>query len=217
MLTQMFNYPSIKDFLVDFLISILAFLISLTFHEYAHAAVANALGDPTAKNLGRMTLDPVKHIDPIGIISLIIFGWGWARPVLIDTRNLKKPRRDDLLIAAAGPFTNLVLSFIFYVADMLLVYKAGLTNLTVQTILISISATNMGQAIFNILPIFPLDGYHVFTSIFPKLSFKISPFMLRYGTYLLMALSFSGALDYVISPVSGFFYDLFSKFVMLFL
>ena len=99
--------------LLYLLISFLAMCISISFHEWAHAFTAYKLGDPTAKNLGRMTLDPFAHLDLMGAIMFVLFGFGWARPVVVNSRNLKHFRRDDVLISLAGPFMNLLLAFVF--------------------------------------------------------------------------------------------------------
>ena len=112
-LIQMFQ-ESPTQALIYILSIFLAMCIGLSFHECAHAWTAYKLGDPTAKNLGRMTLDPFKHIDPLGMLCFLLFGIGWAKPVMITTRNLKNFRRDDVLISLAGPVTNLLLSFVFF-------------------------------------------------------------------------------------------------------
>ena len=100
--------------LIYLLSLMLAMCVAVSFHEYAHAFVANKLGDPTAKNMGRMTLDPTKHIDLIGLLCFVLLGIGWAKPVIVNSRNLKHFKRDDILISIAGPVMNLLLSFIFY-------------------------------------------------------------------------------------------------------
>ena len=100
------------DYIIELLITVPIVLIALTFHEFAHGAVAYALGDKTAKNLGRLSLNPIKHLDPIGAICMLLFRFGWAKPVPIDAMYFKKPKRDIALSALAGPISNLILAFI---------------------------------------------------------------------------------------------------------
>ena len=102
------------DYLISLLYSIPAVLIALCFHEYAHAWMANKLGDPTAKNMGRMTIDPTKHLDLIGTICMLLFRFGWAKPVPINPRNFKKPKRDEILVSVSGVAMNLLVAFVAY-------------------------------------------------------------------------------------------------------
>ena len=114
MLYIFFQGLPVQTVLLIFLAYVLAILISITFYEWAHAFVAYKLGDPTAKNLGRLSLDPFKHLDPLGAICFLLLGIGWAKPVLINPRNLKHYRRDDLLISIAGVVMNIIIAFLFY-------------------------------------------------------------------------------------------------------
>ena len=153
--------------LIYLLSLMLAMCIAVSFHEYAHAFVANKLGDPTAKNMGRMTLDPTKHIDLIGLLCFVLLGIGWAKPVIVNSRNLKHFKRDDILISIAGPVMNLLLSFIFYGIWFFGTFQWSFAaNDVVQQILSMLFSLNICFAVFNILPIPPLDGFHVATSLF---------------------------------------------------
>ena len=115
--------------LLDLIAGIPGLIIAMVIHEYAHARVAVALGDRTPLLMGRLTLNPAAHIDPVGLIMLFLVRFGWAKPVIIDPRNFKKPRRDDILVSLAGPFANLVTAFLALVA--LLVIKSTMGHLSV--------------------------------------------------------------------------------------
>lgn len=202
--------------LISILCSFLAMCIAISFHEYAHAFVADKLGDPTAKNMGRMTLDPLKHLDPIGAIFFVLFGIGWAKPVIVNSRNLKHFRRDDVLISVAGPLTNLILSFLFYGLYFFGAVAFGWGGIVMQ-ILGAIVSVNLWFAFFNILPIPPLDGFHVVTSLFVKKRYAVVDFLQRYGFIILIVLIFSGLLDMVLTPLANGILSLYSSFFSLFL
>ncbi|MDR0464700.1 MAG: site-2 protease family protein [Treponema sp.] len=143
-------------------------LIGLTVHEYFHAFCSWKLGDNTARDQGRLTLNPIKHIDIIGFLFIIFAGFGWAKPVQFNPENLRNLRRDKALIAAAGPFSNLVLGIIFALSIRLLLVLHASYNLSVSQfsfhlyfILYFASSINFGLFIFNLLPIPPLDGSHI--------------------------------------------------------
>ena len=158
-------------------LSILAVLISLTVHEFSHAYTACKLGDRTSESLGRLTLNPLKHIDPIGAICMIVFHFGWAKPVPINLRNFKKPKRDFALTAIAGPISNLTMAFfsglLYLIALKSLLGCADaqdfLTNLLYNAcVFLGIMHTlNIGLALFNLIPIPPLDGSRLLAVILP--------------------------------------------------
>jgi Zn-dependent protease len=159
-LGQIFQNP------LQFLYVLPAILIGLTVHEWAHAYAAYRLGDPTARNLGRMTLNPHAHVDLFGFLMLLLVGFGWAKPVPVNPRNFKNYKRDDIIVSLAGIFSNLLLAFLFsfiYVAGIL---KWGLgTNEAFMNIVGSVITINLALAIFNLIPIYPLDGSHVAESL----------------------------------------------------
>ncbi len=190
-LIQMFQ-ESPTQALIYILSIFLAMCIGLSFHECAHAWTAYKLGDPTAKNLGRMTLDPFKHIDLSGH-ALFCAVWHRLGEARHDTtRNLKNFRRDDVLISLAGPVTNLLLSFVFYGIYFFLQPALMFRAPVVLYILATIYSVNISLAIFNVLPIPPLDGFHVVTSLFVRKSYKVVEFLQRYGYWILLILLFTG-------------------------
>ena len=177
------------------LLTLVAVLITLTVHEYAHGYAAYRLGDSTAKSFGRLTLNPIKHVDPIGAICLLLFHFGWAKPVPINARNFKKPRRDFALTALAGPLVNIILAFIsafFYLLAISglskITYGSEFTyNLAYNTIrfLGIFHSVNLGLGIFNLIPIPPLDGSRIITAVLPP---KIYFGIMRYERKIYLAL-----------------------------
>ena len=170
-----------NETIIDLLLSIPAVLLSLTLHECAHGYVAYRLGDPTARDLGRLTLNPIRHIDPIGALSLLVFRIGWAKPVPINPRNFKKPRAGMALTALAGPVTNVLIAF-FSTFFLLLCY-AGAEKINVTswgTSLLSLflyylfrffyllHIMNLALALFNLLPLPPLDGSRILSLLLPR-------------------------------------------------
>ncbi|MBR3845480.1 MAG: site-2 protease family protein [Clostridia bacterium] len=195
----------LQSMLPTLLLSLPVALISLSVHESAHGYVANKLGDPTAKNLGRITLNPMKHFDLLGFVSMLLFRVGWANPVPINARNFKNPRRDMAISAAAGPLSNLCLAFIFAILLKLLNISYGFITFTNETaflvmyfleiMLLSGVILNLNLMIFNLIPIPPFDGSRILYVFLPTdLYFKV----MRYEKYIMLAfilLFATGALD----------------------
>lgn len=164
------------------ILSAMAALVALTIHEFAHGYVAYRLGDDTAKSCGRLTLNPIKHIDPFGALCMILFHFGWAKPVPIDPRNFKNPRKGFALTAVAGPATNLVVGFLTAFIYLLClstfkeVESAFLNNLQINTLLFLLYffTINVGLGIFNLIPVPPFDGSRILNVILPeRLYFKV--------------------------------------------
>ncbi len=161
-----------------YLITALAALIALTVHEFSHGLTAYKLGDPTAKNLGRLSLNPIKHIDVFGALCMIFFRFGWAKPVPINARYFKKPKRDFALTALAGPLSNLLMALIFALIYLLtwkafsgIAFTSELTFRIAENLLLflyAFHAVNLGLAIFNLIPIPPLDGSRILNIVLPQ-------------------------------------------------
>ena len=166
-------------------------IIALTIHEFSHAYTAYLLGDPTAKERGRITLNPLKHIDPLGMFVLLIAGFGWAKPVQFHPENLKNPERDRMLIAAAGPLSNLVTGVLFLLIIKLLLATGIIPEsqlfYRIFNFLLYTGIINLSLFIFNMIPIPPLDGSHIlFTSI--KISKPLEEKLYRYGSLALLGI-----------------------------
>ena len=164
------------------LLSALAALVALTIHEYAHGYVAYRLGDYTAKSFGRLSLNPIKHLDPFGALCMVLFHFGWAKPVPIDPRNFKNPRRGFAITACAGPITNIMVGFVtafFYllcVSNLRETNSLFLNNLQINTalFLMYFFSINIGLGIFNLIPVPPFDGSRILNVILPpRLYFKV--------------------------------------------
>ena len=169
-----------------------AILIGLTIHELAHAFIALKLGDDTPKQLGRLTINPLKHIDLVGFILLLVAGFGWAKPVVINKDKLKKPVRDDILIAVSGPLANLLLAFMLVVllklALSFIPFRSRATFELVVSIFLAFISINVSLGIFNLIPIPPLDGSHVILSLLLKRSATSAAIYFRYGSFALLGL-----------------------------
>lgn len=170
-----------QSYLSYYILSALVVLIVLAIHEYSHAYTAYLLGDNTARNLGRLTINPIKHLDPVGALCMLFLHVGWAKPVPINPRNFKKPKRDFALVAISGPLTNIIIGF-FAAAIYILVAKipfhAGTFygNLITNTALffLLLHSINIGLGLFNLLPIPPFDGSRLLNVILPeKLYFSV--------------------------------------------
>ena len=188
-------------------------LLALTLHEYAHGYVAYRLGDPTARDAGRLTLNPLSHLDPIGTIAFFFIKFGWAKPVPVNPYYFKNPRKDMLWVALAGPITNLLLA----VASALLLkamigtatlipYSTMLEAILVPlyNMLVASVWINLVLCIFNFLPIPPLDGSRILTGLLPENLARTYASFERYGFIVILILAFSGVLGTVIFPVIRF-------------
>lgn len=189
-----------------FLMSAIGLVIAVTIHEFSHAWVADHLGDPTPRVQGRVTLNPLAHLDPLGTVALLLIGFGWGRPVEFDPYNLKNRTRDAAIIALAGPASNLVLAF---VASLLIRFLFPGVNIFSET-LIHLVAINISLAIFNLVPVAPLDGEKIIYALLPKLTaIEYRMFMRKNGLFVLLLLMlpiFGGRspISQLISPVIGF-------------
>jgi Zn-dependent protease len=183
-----------------FLLLVIPLLYSVIIHEVAHGWVAEKMGDPTARWLGRLTLDPRKHLDPLGTIMLFIAGFGWAKPVPVNFNNLRDPRKGLIFVSAAGIIANLILAFLSLLALRLLhLPPSG----PVTTMLVHVAQINIMLAAFNLIPIPPLDGSKILMG-FASRSFQYSLARLEpYGFFIIIGLLWLGFLD----PVIGFLFE----------
>jgi Zn-dependent protease len=202
-----------NQFITELIILAPPLLFALTLHELAHGFVAFHLGDPTARDAGRLTLNPLKHLDPLGTIAFFFIKIGWAKPVPVNPSYFRNPKRDMLWVALAGPVTNLVLAVAsailtkgIWALATVLPYSAAAEAILVpvNSMLIASVWINLVLCIFNFLPIPPLDGSRILTGILPDhlaLSYmKIE----RFGFILILVLAFSGVLSRVIVPIISF-------------
>ena len=200
------------DFLRRALIAAPAIFFSLTVHEFFHAYLAYKFGDSTAKDMGRLTLNPLAHLDLFGTLMMFMSGFrfGWAKPVPVNPYNLRNPRVADFWISAAGPLSNLGLGFVF---GMLFRLAYGgvvaLPQPVVEFLLVGV-LINVSLAFFNLIPLFPLDGSHILKSILPP---EYEPKLMvldRYGPFILIFLIIVGGFWLILGPFISFFVQLFA-------
>lgn len=189
--------------LEQMILGIPAILLAIAFHELGHAYVAYKLGDPTPKYQGRLTLNPLAHLDPLGAIMLLIFKVGWAKPVMINPQHFKNRKQGTFLVSLAGPTANIFLAWLFYNALSLSVNFIPVSSLgrsLFMFLLVNVQV-NLGLAAFNLLPIPPLDGSHILASLLPaKASYKYSQWA-RYGPFLLIVLLITGGAQFIMNPI----------------
>lgn len=179
---------------LSILYSLPAILLALSFHEFAHAYAAFKCGDPTARNLGRMTLDPMRHLDLLGTLCMIFFRFGWAKPVPVNPRNFKH-KRDNVIVSLSGIIANFILSFIS-AALLFISLLLGLTNVIYLRILAPIMTLNLTLGFFNIFPIPPLDGFQVWATFLP---YKARSILQRFGFIILIVLIITGITGWLLN------------------
>ncbi len=170
-----------------FILLIIALVLSLSFHEFGHAIVAKWQGDDTAQRAGRLTINPLAHIDPLGLLMVVLVGFGYAKPVPTDPRNFKS-RVSDLYVAAAGPCMNLLLAFVTWNVFLLL-QAGGWDNPGGQVFFTLLAQINLLLMLFNLIPLGPLDGHYILPHFLPKqMAYQYRVFNARFGTVVFLGL-----------------------------
>jgi len=198
------------DFSAEMFLAIPALIIALSFHEFAHAYVSNRLGDPTPRMQGRLTLNPLAHLDPIGFLMLLVFKFGWAKPVLVNPINYKNRERGYALVSLAGPVMNLILG-----AISVLLYFIVARFFTFEPLLRLLGwliTYNVYLAVFNLVPIPPLDGSKLLFFFLPRgVVYRYLDTVGQYGTIVLILLVSTGVVSNVVGPIADMIIRLFSN------
>lgn len=221
------------SYLLDFFrgdlkaIDLIIYILSITYvclcatplHEFAHAFVAVKLGDDTPKLRGRVTINPMAHIDPLGFLMIFLFGFGYAKPVEVRARNFKKPKRDMAIVALAGPLSNFIQAFVYLLISAIfsvVLIITGIAPLEYICMFFTFAALiNIRLGVFNMIPVPPLDGSRLLTAVLPtKVYFKIMQYE-RYISIGLMLLLFTGVLSRPLSIISEFVYNIFEFIIFL--
>ena len=190
-------------------------MFALSFHEFAHAWMASKCGDNTAARMGRLTLNPMAHLDVMGSLMILFVGFGWAKPVPVDSRNLRDPRKDMMKVAAAGPLSNLLLAMLAGMAWRLLGGINFLLDTNFPVLIFYFTQINIALAVFNLIPVSPLDGSQIFSGYLMKTNTELALKIQSYGPQVLFGLILFGyvtgfsILWLVMKPFVNFFMLLF--------
>ncbi|NBO17323.1 MAG: site-2 protease family protein [Proteobacteria bacterium] len=201
LISELFKSPE------AFFLIVIGLIVSITIHEFAHAVTAYKLGDPTPKLQGRVTLNPLAHLDLVGSILMLLFGFGWGKPVEYDVYNLNHPKRDTGLISVAGPLSNILLGIVLIFLSRFL----GLEELYI------VAYINFFLAFFNLIPIYPLDGFNVVMSLLPYDLALLWRETEKYSLIFILVLIFTNIPSMIISPITGFLMGTIDMLVKMFL
>lgn len=213
----MFN----STYWITMLLSLPGILLAITFHEMAHGYAADAMGDPTPKLSGRLSPNPLRHLDPVGFICMLIFHFGWAKPVPVNPNFFKNRRKGIILVSLSGCLTNLLLAFVtMFVSSLLLrLTPSIMDNTYLDIILMYIMTYNIVFAVFNLIPLPPLDGSQVLAEFLPlKARQKFINFS-RWGMLILLVLMWTGIFSRIIMPIVswiGMFFAMVVNYILLF-
>lgn len=201
--------------LMDLIISIPAVLLCIGFHEAAHGYAAYWLGDPTAKYNGRLSLNPLSHVDPIGFLCLLLFRFGWAKPVPVNSGYFKHPKRDIALVSAAGPIANILLAAVMLMLIRILNFLPNPFTMALSIFFNITAIMSIGLAVFNLLPVPPLDGSKIFYPILPS---KWIYFMQEYQMYIqfgLIAMLYFGLFRAPFNIATNFIYSTLASLIFM--
>lgn len=182
--------------------ALIVIFITMPVHEWAHGFAASKLGDPTPRYLGRLTLNPLAHIDYVGALMIFLFGFGWAKPVQVNSRYFKNPKRDMAITAFAGPLSNIIVAFFSLVIAFALLYITAWVSFSaawldfIFSVFLGIAQINISIAVFNLIPIPPLDGSKLLSAFLPnRIYYRLMQYE-RYFFIIIVLLLFTGILDY---------------------
>ena len=204
------------SYLLNIVLSVVPSLLCITFHEVSHGYVAYRLGDTTAKDAGRLTLNPLKHIDPMGLLMMVVFKLGWAKPVPVDMRYFKKPKQGMAITALAGPMSNLLLAMLLLLGARITIahyvdnaFCSGLLNFLAMTAYMSV-----GLGLFNLIPISPLDGSKVLFALLPDRAYMTLMRYEKYGMLVLFVLVWLGVGNNILSEGIYRVYELLVNWIV---
>lgn len=200
------SFSNFPQWIYQELLLLPGIIIGLSFHEFAHGIVSYKLGDPTPKQQGRLTLNPMAHIDPIGFLCLFFAGFGWGIPVEIDPRYYKHRRRDELMVSLAGVVMNLLIAILFMLVIRLLFsltpnFAVSSVGGIVLEIIRNVVFINLVLMVFNLIPVPPLDGFGILTEIFDLRRFSWYSTIYQYGIFILLALILLNVTDMILTPL----------------
>ena len=210
-------FDDIGGFLMQVIAGLPGLVIAMTVHEYAHARAAVMLGDFTPRMMGRLTLNPAAHIDPMGLLMLFLVRFGWAKPVMINPNNFRNPRRDDIIVSLAGPASNLIVAFLTLLVIALLMKFNFTMSMGMRTVFSLILIYNINFAIFNMIPIPPLDGAQVLRQLLPyELAIRFQQ-LERYSFLILIVFLMTPILGSILVPMQRLILSIFESIIGLIL